>query len=239
VNQAVEVATQVTAEFTENTNTDGLVGLAFSSINQIQQNGRSAPRNTFFFNIIDDLDQPVFTANLKHDATGSYNFGFIDDSLFTGTLSTVPVNSDGGFWGFDVDGFTINGQAIDSNIKSFSSIADTGTTLLLAPDSIVNAYYSQVTGADNSTGSFIYPCDSTMPDFGFTAGDTTVDIPGADMTFESVQPNSNSCFGGLQSSGSNACSGNTPCVIMGDIMFKSQFVVFDGATPSLSFAPQA
>lgn len=65
--QAVEAAQKVSTSFTQDSDTDGLVGLAFSDINTV------SPRqqNTFFDNAKSSLDSPVFTADLKYHA-GKY-----------------------------------------------------------------------------------------------------------------------------------------------------------------------
>ena len=59
---------------------------------------------------MDTLDEPVFTANLKNDTTGTYEFGKIDNTSFQGDLSWVPVNAASGFWEFNSTSFTINGE---------------------------------------------------------------------------------------------------------------------------------
>lgn len=62
--QAVEAASKVSTEFTRETNLDGLLGLAFSSINSVHPTAQQ----TFFDNIRSTLDQPLWTVDLRHSA---------------------------------------------------------------------------------------------------------------------------------------------------------------------------
>jgi hypothetical protein len=69
--QAVEAATSVSSAFTQDTDSDGLVGLAFSSINTVTPKAAS----TFFDTVKGELDQALFAADLVKGAAGSYDFG--------------------------------------------------------------------------------------------------------------------------------------------------------------------
>ena len=69
--QAVEAATSVSSTFTQNTANDGLLGLAFSSINTVQPQ----PQTTFFDTVRSTLAKALFTVDLKKGAEGSYTFG--------------------------------------------------------------------------------------------------------------------------------------------------------------------
>lgn len=71
--QAVEAATSVSSEFTQDTANDGLLGLAFSSINTVEP----VAQTTFFDTVKSSLASPLFTADLKHDAPGYYDFGLV------------------------------------------------------------------------------------------------------------------------------------------------------------------
>ncbi|KAG9997029.1 acid protease, partial [Aureobasidium melanogenum] len=85
--QAIELATSVSSAFVSDADSDGLVGLAFSNLNSVSP----TPQKTFFDNIMSELAQPVFTACLDLDGSGTYEFGTIDSSKFTGDLQFTPV----------------------------------------------------------------------------------------------------------------------------------------------------
>lgn len=219
--QAVEAATEVSQQFVTN-NGDGLLGLGFPSINTV----KPTPQATFVTNAISQgLSSPLFTANLNHNQSGSYNFGFIDDSEYNGTITYTAVDSSQGYWGFDP---TIEGTAQNG------SIADTGTTLLFVDESIVTAYYNQVPGATFSAPDqgYIFDCTSTLPDVSVAIEGATFTIPGNIINFAPAQ-NPASCFGGMQANTDIGFS------IFGDIFLKSVFVVFEQdptSKPRLGFA---
>ncbi|KAH8879079.1 Asp-domain-containing protein [Thozetella sp. PMI_491] len=215
--QAVETAKKVSQEFASFAG-DGLLGLAFSTLNTIKPKAQT----TFFDTALSSLDQPLFTADLKHDADGSYNFGYIDDAAFTGEITYTAVDDSQGFWTFD--------SKVGSN--SVNAIADTGTTLMLLPDAVVEEYYSNVSGAklDQTQGGYTFDCDAKTPDFEFTVEGATVTVPGEYMNYAPVDTTGKSCFGGLQSDADIGIS------IYGDVALKAAFVVFNGGEKTLGFA---
>lgn len=227
--QAVELAKKVSAQFQSDTASDGLLGLAFSNINTVKPD----KQQTFFDNAKSSLSSPLFTAVLKHQAPGSYDFGYIDNSKYTGSISYTPVDSSQGFWAFNVDSYTVgSGSSVPASI---APIADTGTTLLLIDDAVVTAYYSGVPSAsyDANQGGYTFPCSSTLPDITFDVGGYSAVVSGSLINFAPVDASGTTCFGGLQSNAGIGIS------IFGDIFLKSQFVVFDSNGPQLGFAPQA
>lgn len=221
--QAVEAATSVSSSFSSDAENDGLVGFAFSSINTVQPE----QQQTWFDTVKSSLDQPIFAVTLKYQTAGTYDFGYIDDSKYSGSIVYVPVDSSQGFWQFTADGYSVDGQSTSS---SLSAIADTGTSLILIDDSVVSAYYDQVSGAQNSDG-YVFDCSATLPDFGITIGGQTFTVPGEYINYA---PNGDgTCYGGIQSSSGIGFN------ILGDVFLKNQYVVFDGGETQLGFAAQA
>jgi len=229
--QGVEAATSASGQFISGAN-DGLVGLAFDSINTAKPK-----QETFFDNAVSQgLPQKLFAASLKYHATGSYDFGFLDSSKYTGQIAYTPVDNSQGFWMFTPSGYAVgNGQIVTGG--KLQGIADTGTTLLMADPSIVTAYYKQVQGAKNdpTQGGYTFPCSTQLPNFTLQIGDYKAVVPGKYMNYAPVSQGSQSCFGGIQSDTSIGFA------IYGDVFLKSQYVVFDQTqgTPRLGFAPQA
>lgn len=229
--QAVEVATLASAQFTSGFN-DGLVGLAFSTINTVTTNGKNTPQKTFFQNAIDQgvLSKPVLGVSLKYKAPGSYDFGLLRTNA---SITYTNVDNSRGFWSFKPSGVKVGGK--DTQISSdLTGIADTGTTLALVPDDVVTAYYAG-TGAtkDANNGDFYtFPCSTVLPDWSLVIGRTTITVPGQFINFAPIQVGSTTCFGGLQSSKAIGIN------IYGDIFLKAAYVVFDATNgaPRLGFA---
>lgn len=124
--QAVEAAKQISQRFVQDRNNDGLMGLAFSSINTV----KPRKQTTFFDTVESQLAQPVFAANLKHNQPGTYDFGFIDQSKYTGSLAYTPVDSSQGFWMFTADGYKV-GSSTGSSIQGIAGISFPSSTNIL------------------------------------------------------------------------------------------------------------
>ncbi|KAI4259314.1 MAG: hypothetical protein L6R42_004632 [Xanthoria sp. 1 TBL-2021] len=227
--QAIELATTVADSFLEDTKADGLVGLGFGSLNTV----KPQKQKTFFENVMPSLDKPVFTANLRHHELGSYEFGKIDESQFEGPITYTPVDASSGFWQIESKSFAIGNGETQTNPNATPAIIDSGTTLILADDGVVKAYWGQVEGAEVNEDGVTFPCNTQLPDFHIALGPTYMaSVPGDLMNYMRVSNGARGvCFGGLQSNSGGSKQ------IYGDVLFKSQFVVFDGANKTVGFAP--
>lgn len=214
--QAVESAKKVSDQFAKGAN-DGLLGLAFSSINTV----KPTQQKTWFDNIAQSLDAPVFTADLKHNAPGSYLFGGIPSEAKE--VLYAPVDDSQGFWQFQT---SVEGGS------SFNAIADTGTTLLLANSKVVEAYYQNVQGAklDQQQGGYVFDCSTQLPDFTFTVGEGKITVPGTLINY--AQGQGGQCFGGIQP------QDDIPLAIFGDVALKAAYVVFDAGKKQVGWAPK-
>lgn len=187
--QAIEMATAVSQSFVQDTNNNGLVGLAFSKLNTV----KPQQQKTFFDNVMPSLAQPVFTADLRKAAVGAYTFGNIDATKFNGTMAWVPVNTTQGFWQFPSTKFAVGTGAAQASNPVGQAIADTGTTLIIADPTVVQGYYSQIPSAQNNAqvGGVTVDCNAQLPDLMLAVGDNYMArVKGSDINFAQVQGNS-------------------------------------------------
>lgn len=151
-------------------------------------------QNTFFENAKSSLTAPVFTVDLKKGSPGTYSFGFIDDTKHTGEIAYVPVDASKGFWGFTASGYAVGGGGFTST--SIQAIADTGTTLLYLPDSVVDDYYDGVSSAsyDYGQGGYTFPCGTKLPSITLTIGSYGAVVPGSFIQYAPIDKTSTSEF---------------------------------------------
>lgn len=222
--------------FTDSAYMSGLVGLAWPSIIQTVP-----PQKGLLDFLPQTLSQPVFTVDLRHNSSdGTFNFGYIDDSLHGDQVEYVDVDTTDGFWTVSHKGFSIGGSEIKYEFNEAREvIIDTGSTLFFAPDEAVSTYFDSVPGANYSYRDYgwVIPCNSTPPDFIYELGDAagntvTGSIPGAYFVY--AHTSNELCYAGIQSLGSfSEMQG-----IFGDIFLKSGFAVFDIANRKFGMAPK-
>lgn len=222
--QAVENAKQVSSQFVKGPQqASGLLGLASDNINTV----KPQKQKTWFSNVKSQLDQKLFTANLNHQTNGTYNFGFIDDSEHRGEIIYTKADTSR-YWTFTSPNYQVGDRAVQTSV---TGIADTGTSLLLLPDNVVNDYWSGVRSAkkDPNIANFIsYECSESIPDFYFGVENSKIHISADLINYGGA--GGSRCFGGIQSSSGVGIN------IYGDIAFKAALVVFDDANSRLGFA---
>ncbi|KAL9581314.1 MAG: hypothetical protein Q9212_003972 [Teloschistes hypoglaucus] len=200
---------------------DGFMGLAFKGLNTVQP--KQQP--TIMEAAQQYLQQPVFTVGLRPNSQGALNFGFVDDALYQGSLVSAPINASQASW--VVDSITLSAG---SATVTQSMLFDTGgSDTMTADPAFVNGFWAQVGGAQLYEGSWIYPCDSFIPNMVVSvAPNQSHEILGS--TFNAGQIAEGVCRGALQGTAGMG-SAAAP-------FFLTFFVVFNQAVPSISFANQ-
>ncbi|CAO3685266.1 unnamed protein product [Rhizopus stolonifer] len=222
--QTIELAKRESSAFATDV-IDGLLGLAFNTITTVR--GVQTPMDNLISQGL--ISQPIFGVFLgkaNRGGGGEYIFGGYDSSKFKRPLVTIPIDNSQGFWGITVGSTKVGSVSVAG---SFEAILDTGTTLLLLPDSVADSV-AQVYGAtDNGDGTYNIPCDtSTLEPLVFTLGSSTFQVPPDSLVFEEY---SGGCIAGFAGGGDLA--------ILGDVFLKNNYVVFNQAVPEVRIAPIA
>lgn len=162
-------------------------------------------------------------------AAGTYNFGFVDAAEFTGELAFTPLNATSGFWQFRADGFAVDGGgAVSSPHDAF---VDTGSSFMLLPTDIVQAYYAGVDGAESGDFGITVPCNATLPDFALVVAGVEAAVPGRFINTTIVTTADNlTCLAGIQFQPPGFVA------VYGDNFMFAQFVVFDAGNSRIGFA---
>lgn len=170
---------------------DGIIGLGSGNNSRIEPERQMS----FFENVSEDLEEPVFTAQLKPGAPGSYEFGRVDASKHNGPLIEVPADFSRGHWEIPTSMFMVGDDSSFKNIQTISengthtAVVDTGTTIMLVNEQITDAYYRQVEGVflSGMVGGYAFPCNTTLPPLHLALGASHfVRIPGPLLNFREV-----------------------------------------------------
>jgi len=225
----VEAAAKISAQFAQDKDNDGLLGLAFSTINTV----KPQKATTWFDTAVKagQLTEPIFGVRLEHQKAGSYDFGFADTKAFTGNMAYADIDSSQGFWEFKTDGFAVGDKTTNTPIQG---IADTGTTLIYVPAAVVKAYYAGVQGVSQTQGMYVFPCNTQLPDFSIIVSGQKITTPGEYVNYQPVDKAGSQCLGGIQPN-----DGLQGLSIFGDVILKNNYVVFDAKVPRIGWAAKS
>ncbi|KAF7378444.1 Aspergillopepsin i [Mycena sanguinolenta] len=174
-------------------------------------------KNTWMQNIASSLPSPIFAAYLPWGtgaAQSSIDFGYIDSSKYTGTLSTVPLISGTSRWAFTSTSYYVNG--VHYSVTSTSS----GSAFM--------AYYAKVPGAYEDSGAWFFPCSTTFPSLTLDVGGVQAPVNHVIDAYSLTLANGTRiCRGGIQPSTS---------MIFGQVFLASNYVVFNDAASTIQIA---
>ncbi|VDC02585.1 unnamed protein product [Peniophora sp. CBMAI 1063] len=227
--QAVGESSQYSTGFEkQNFPPDGLMGMGFQQISVFNE-------PPFFQTLVNQgtVTSPEF--GVKLSTSGSELFlGGADTSLFTGSLTSVPVTTVG-FWQVTMDSINAAGKAAGSNLDS---IIDTGTTLVIGDMNTVAALYAEIPGSADASetagpGFFTFPCD-TDPEVSLTFGGKSFPISLDTFNLGLLTEGGDDCVGGVM-----GASGLPADFIVGDVFLQNVYTVFNVGNTTVSFADLA
>ncbi|KAJ3107004.1 hypothetical protein HK100_003652 [Physocladia obscura] len=246
----------LTAIEIEMSGSDGLLGLAFSSLGVMsQQAGLILNKTANWFDAL-NLDNPVFGFYLSNYAdgdNGQVTFGGYDSSKYSGDIAwfdlqniiTSPEPSPG-YWTFSITdwfwsvGRTASVPGGNGTLQTPTTqyaIADTGTTLIGLPTTV---YQELVLGALNATYNsdplvqdYVIPCENDFPDVKFfsATANRTFTIPASVYTFVAGTDSLNNtfCIAGFEGGGDGVA-------ILGDVFMRPYYSFFDKKNLRVGFA---
>ncbi|KAL0399836.1 UNVERIFIED_CONTAM: Aspartic proteinase A1 [Sesamum radiatum] len=141
---------------------DGILGLGFQEISV----GNAVP---VWYNMVNQglVKDPVFSFWLNRKGNeedgGELVFGGVDPNHFKGEHTYVPVTQKG-YWQFDMDEVLIGGETTGFCSGGCSAIADSGTSLLAGPTTVVTL----INHAIGATGVVSQECKSVVSVYGKT-----------------------------------------------------------------------
>jgi hypothetical protein len=139
----------------------------------------------------------------------------------------ADVDSSQGFWQIQSTSATINGQTVERTGNT--SIMDTGTTLCLVDDKLVEAVYKAIPGSkyDDNNQGYVFPANTSidqLPDVTLAIGDAQVSFQKEDLGF--ADAGNGMVFGSIQSRGTMDMD------IYGDAVLKAMYAVSSATTVS-------
>ncbi|KAG8417685.1 hypothetical protein J3458_005173 [Metarhizium acridum] len=220
---AIESAQIMAPRFERETSVSGIMGLAKQLPNNI-----TPPTPSFLSVLRSQLKKPVFTVGLRRNAPGRFDFGYINESMAADNITWLDSNPDSPHWDIELDLTAWRGKNPMWMYHKFQATVDTGTSLLFLPDPLASRYWADVPGVQRSdllSGVYKFPCEGAqdLPDLLFKLPKTehVIRIPGPYLNYGPLDTEPSLCWGGMQS------AKDMDVTVLGDVMLKAIFVVFD------------
>lgn len=141
---------------------DGILGLGFQEISV----GKSVP---VWYNMVDQglVSEPVFSfwfnRNTEEEEGGEIVFGGVDSDHYKGEHTYVPVTQKG-YWQIEMGDVLIGGETTGFCADGCAAIADSGTSLLAGPTTII----TQINHAIGASGVVSQECKAVVAEYGKT-----------------------------------------------------------------------
>lgn len=197
---------------------DGILGLGYDSIS-VQH---TVPP---IYNAINQglLDEPKFAFYLGIDGDevsgGTATFGGVDDSLFEGKITYLPVRRKA-YWEVKFDSLSLGEDTAKLNI---GAVIDTGTSLITLPSDLAEIFNAQIGAEKSWSGQYTVECEKrdVLPDLTFT-------FDGYDFTispYDYILDLGGSCISTITPMDIPEPVG--PLAIVGDAFLRRYYSVYD------------
>lgn len=229
---AIESAQVMAPRFETEVGVSGIMGLAKQLPNNIKP-----PTPSFLTLLRSQLKSPVFTVDLRRNASSRFDFGYINKSMAADNITWLDSNPESPHWDIELDLTAWRGKNSAWLYHKFQATVDTGTSLLFLPSPLASRYWAAVPGVTKEgelSGACKFPCAGAqdLPDLLFKLPKTehVIRIPGPYLNYGPVPEEPTLCWGGMQS------SEDMDVTVLGDVMLKAIFVAFDVEKNRIGFA---
>ncbi|SPO37545.1 related to extracellular aspartic proteinase [Pseudozyma flocculosa] len=211
---------------------EGLIGLAKTELSNA---GVPTPIDALYKAGL--VDVPVMGYHLGRVSDG-YNdgevtFGGVDPFKFEGSLTEVDNVSTEGFWEAPIDRISFGGK--DLGMDGRTAILDTGTSLIVAPQSDADALHAAIEGSKpDGQGGYTIPCTTTAS-VSLTFGGREFGIDPRDLIFLPVD--ADDLLGDCVSAVSAGDVGGKNEWLVGAAFLKNVYFATNAKTNTIGLAP--
>ncbi|XP_062975200.1 pepsin B-like [Elgaria multicarinata webbii] len=212
---------------------DGILGMAYRSLS-----GGLAPVTQQMVTQ-GQLSEPIFSFYFSRQPTVQYGgeliFGGVDNQLYVGEISWVPVTYEY-YWQIGVEEVTISNKATGWCSKGCQAIVDTGTHQLTIPGQYMESFMQAVGVEPASDGELLVNCNNVqnMPTMTFVINGYQFPLPPS-----AYVSNYNGRCAVVVGPTYLRSLNQQPLFIFGDVFLKEYYSVFDMANNRVGFALSA
>ena len=179
------------------------------------------------------MPDPIFSTHFATDDSGFIDFGYYDQSAYTGDISAIQLTNTSsavpGQWAAQGVTFGSGGTVFSSG--PLDMMFDTGSAGLNIPSDAASDYFSGINGVStNSQGFSTYPCSAQLPDLDYIFAEATATIPGSNIQKDGGD--GTTCTSWIQVSDAGHANAGVP-------FYTSKYVIWNQETLQMSFADQA
>lgn len=213
---------------------DGILGLGFKTIAvddvvpvfdlMVQQKVVSAPIFSFYLN-----------RNPNDPQGGELIFGGSDPKHYSGNFTFLNVTKVG-YWQFEMDAISVDGQKGPYCSGGCQAVADSGTSLIAGPTKEIDALNTKLGAVPFLEGEYLFDCSQidALPPVSFTLAGKEFVLNKDDYVLKVSSMGIDECISGFMAVDFPAKIG--PLYILGDVFMGRYYTQFDAGNKRVGFA---